>query len=97
MIQMTGFRSLGDEEEVEFDCKESDKGLEATIVTGPQNQDCKGSHRRPMCKKRFRKIRYSLGLGNDFASELGLCLGRTNWVGKRLGEETKNVPNPICD
>jgi len=27
---MTGFRSLGDEETVEFECKPSDKGLEAT-------------------------------------------------------------------
>jgi protein lin-28 len=27
---MSGFRSLGDEEEVEFECKESDKGFEAT-------------------------------------------------------------------
>lgn len=55
---MSGFRSLGDEEEVEFECQISDKGLEATKVTGPQNVDCRGSHRRPVSKKRFRKIRY---------------------------------------
>lgn len=54
---MPGFRSLGDEEEVEFECKESDKGLEATRVAGPLSVDCQGSHRRPLSKKRFRKIR----------------------------------------
>ncbi|VEN41327.1 unnamed protein product [Callosobruchus maculatus] len=53
---MTGFRSLGDEEEVEFECKVSEKGLEATKVTGLGGTDCKGSHRRPISKKRFRKI-----------------------------------------
>lgn len=57
VIQMSGFRSLGDDEEVEFECQVSDKGLEATRVTGPQSTDCKGSHRRPASKKRFRKIR----------------------------------------
>ncbi|CAH0407759.1 unnamed protein product [Chilo suppressalis] len=57
VIQMPGFRSLGDEEEVEFECKESDKGLEATRVSGPSSVDCQGSHRRPLSKKRFRKIR----------------------------------------
>lgn len=54
---MSGFRSLGDEEEVEFECQISDKGLEATKVSGPQNSDCRGSHRRPVSKKRYRKIR----------------------------------------
>lgn len=54
---MTGFRSLGDEEEVEFEYQTSDKGLEATRVTGPQRADCHGSHRRPVSKKRYRKIR----------------------------------------
>ncbi|XP_023215074.1 protein lin-28 homolog isoform X2 [Centruroides vittatus] len=68
VIQMPGFRSLGDEEEVEFECKVSDKGLEATIVTGPSGQDCRGSHRRPMSKKRFRKIRcYNCG---EFANHI---------------------------
>ena len=54
---MPGFRSLGDEEEVEFECKPSDKGIEATVVTGPTGNECKGSDRRPMSKKKFRKIR----------------------------------------
>jgi hypothetical protein len=55
---MSGFRSLGDDEEVEFECKVSDKGLEATSVTGPEGADCSGSHRRPVSKKRFRRIRW---------------------------------------
>lgn len=54
---MPGFRSLGDEEEVEFECKPSDKGFEATVVTGVEGNECKGSHRRPMSKKKFKKIR----------------------------------------
>ncbi|XP_053602421.1 protein lin-28 homolog isoform X2 [Plodia interpunctella] len=67
-IQMTGFRSLGDDEEVEFECKESDKGLEATRVSGPSAADCQGSHRRPLSKKRFRKIRcYNCG---EFANHI---------------------------
>lgn len=68
VIQMSGFRSLGDEEEVEFECKASDKGVEATAVSGPDGGDCKGSHRRPMSKKRFRKIRcYNCG---EFANHI---------------------------
>lgn len=54
---MSGFRSLGDEEEVEFECQVSEKGLEATKVTGPGSIDCRGSHRRPASKRKFRKIR----------------------------------------
>ncbi|XP_042867473.1 protein lin-28 homolog isoform X1 [Penaeus japonicus] len=68
VIKMSGFRSLGDEEQVEFECKVSDKGLEATVVTGPQGADCRGSHRRPMSKKRYRKIRcYNCG---EFANHI---------------------------
>lgn len=59
---MEGFRSLGEDEEVEFECKASDKGLEATLVTGPEGADCSGSHRRPQQKKRFKKIRYVFNL-----------------------------------
>ncbi|GFR08887.1 protein lin-28 homolog [Trichonephila clavipes] len=65
---MPGFRSLGDEEVVEFECRTSDKGLEATAVMGPEGENCKGSHRRPMSKKRFRKIRcYNCG---EFANHI---------------------------
>ncbi|VVD04107.1 unnamed protein product [Leptidea sinapis] len=55
VIKMPGFRSLGDDELVEFECKESDKGLEATRVCGPSSVDCQGSHRRPLSKKRLRR------------------------------------------
>lgn len=55
---MTGFRSLAIREEVEFRCKTSDKGWEATHVSGIDDSECKGSTRRPASKKRFRKIRY---------------------------------------
>ncbi|BET01198.1 'Cold-shock' DNA-Hypothetical protein domain [Nesidiocoris tenuis] len=68
VIQMAGFRSLGDDEEVEFECKTSDKGLEATLVSGPEGSDCAGSHRRPQTRKRFRKIRcYNCG---EFANHI---------------------------
>lgn len=63
---MSGFRSLGDEEEVEFEFKESDKGLEATIVTGPDGNECVGSNRRPMSKKKVKKIRYDQNFNYDF-------------------------------
>jgi protein lin-28 len=68
VIQMEGFRSLGDEEEVEFECKPSDKGMEATVVTGVEGDECKGSHRRPVSKKKFKKIRcYNCG---EFANHV---------------------------
>ena len=54
---MNGFRSLGEGEDVEFESQVSDKGVEATIVTGVKGTDCHGSQRRPVTKKRFRKIR----------------------------------------
>ncbi|KAJ8948560.1 hypothetical protein NQ314_008395 [Rhamnusium bicolor] len=68
VIQMTGFRSLADDEEIEFECQVSEKGLEATKVTGPQSSDCRGSHRRPISRKRYRKIRcYNCG---EFANHV---------------------------
>lgn len=68
VIQMSGFRSLGDDEVVEFECKVSSKGLEATKVTGPQCSPCRGSHRRPTSRRRFRKIRcYNCG---EFANHV---------------------------
>ncbi|XP_053206849.1 uncharacterized protein LOC128391037 isoform X2 [Panonychus citri] len=74
VIQMNGFRSLGDEEEVEFECKISDKGLEATLVTGCEGLECKGSHRRPMSKKKFKKVRcYNCGeFANHIASKCNM-------------------------
>lgn len=61
VLQMNGFRSLGDNEEVEFECKASDKGLEATRVTGVEGNECKGSERRPMSKK-TKKIRWVISI-----------------------------------
>lgn len=82
---MSGFRSLGDEEEVEFECQVSEKGLEATKVTGPQSSDCRGSHRRPLSKKRFRKIRYLITsiFPNDFQVSINKYLKRDFVSGKR--------------
>ena len=57
VIQMKGFRSLGDGEEVEFESRPSDKGVEATLVVGVSGADCKGSDRRPIARKKFKKIR----------------------------------------
>ena len=57
VIQMPGFRSLGEGEEVEFESKPSDKGVEATFVSGTNGADCKGSDRRPLGKKKYKKLR----------------------------------------
>ena len=54
---MPGFRSLGEGEEVEFESKPSDKGVEATFVSGANGADCKGSDRRPLGKKKYKKLR----------------------------------------
>lgn len=68
VIKMGGFRSLAQDELVEFECKESGKGLEATKVSGPSESDCKGSDFKPKPKKRFRKVRcYNCG---EFANHL---------------------------
>ena len=55
---MGGFRSLGDDEEVEFKAVKSDKGLEAVEVRSSAGGDCKGSNRRPGAKKKHKKVRY---------------------------------------
>ena len=57
VIQMGGFRSLADEEEVQFKAVTSDKGFEATEVRGPEGIECRGSHRRPGAKKKLKKVR----------------------------------------
>lgn len=55
---MGGFRSLGENEEVEFTSKDTGKGIEATTVTGPNQSSLQGSQPRVNIKKRFRKSRY---------------------------------------
>lgn len=65
---MGGFRSLGENELVEFECKRSAKGWEATKVSGPSEVECQGSTFKPKPKKRFRKVRcYNCG---EFANHL---------------------------
>lgn len=54
---MAGFRSLGENEIVEFKSVSTDKGLEATLVTGPDKKSLEGSSVRGNTKKRFRKTR----------------------------------------
>ena len=55
---MRGFRSLAEDEPVEFESKVSDKGEEATFVCGIGGEDCLGSDRRPAPRRRIRKVRY---------------------------------------
>ena len=71
---MPGFRSLGANEELEFYCKISEKGFEATKVCGPSNSECHGSDFRPHPKKKFRKVRcYNCGeFANHIASKCSL-------------------------
>ncbi|BFZ24865.1 hypothetical protein BsWGS_27904 [Bradybaena similaris] len=67
-IFKNGFRSLAEGERVEFESKPSSQGIEATFVCGVGGQECKGSDRRPMSRKKPRKIRcYNCG---DFANHI---------------------------
>lgn len=54
---MPGFRSLAEGEEVEYESRPSGKGIEATIVCGIAGSYCRGSERRPVAKKKSKKIR----------------------------------------
>lgn len=54
---MTGFRSLGEDEVVDFTSKITEKGMEATLVTGPDRKNLEGSKIRVNSKKRYRKTR----------------------------------------
>uniref|UniRef100_A0A183J393 CSP domain-containing protein n=1 Tax=Soboliphyme baturini TaxID=241478 RepID=A0A183J393_9BILA len=56
-LQMPGFRSLDQGEEVEFTVRQADRGCEAVRVTGLNGADCKGSSVHPIGKKKFRLIR----------------------------------------
>ncbi|XP_018791720.1 PREDICTED: protein lin-28 homolog [Bactrocera latifrons] len=69
VIQMSGFRSLGEQEEVEFECQLTERGLEATRVSGSKGLDCTGSTFRPRTKKRRRVRCYNCGkFANHIAS-----------------------------
>ncbi|KAL8600127.1 hypothetical protein ACOMHN_060079 [Nucella lapillus] len=82
IIYKAGFRSLGEGEEVEFKSKPSEKGIEATFVCGVGGAECRGSDRRPMSRKKFRKI--SIGtlavVGSDDIMWLPSVDGRTPMV-----------------
>ena len=54
---MAGFRSLGDNECVEFRSSETNKGLEALEVRSASGGECRGSHRRPGAKSKQKKVR----------------------------------------
>lgn len=77
---MGGFRSLGDDEEVEFKAVKSDKGLEAVEVRSSAGGDCKGSNRRPGAKKKHKKVRYQLlfdlfcHLRYHIITDMNICL-----------------------
>ena len=75
VIQMAGFRSLADEEEVEFRAAKSNKGFEAVEVRGLAGGECKGSHRRPGSKKKHKKVRcYNCGeFANHLASQCNMA------------------------
>ncbi|XP_076445850.1 protein lin-28 homolog [Babylonia areolata] len=61
-IFKSGFRSLGDDEVVEFNTVRSDKGYEARNVTALGGGEVRGSDRRPMSRKKYRKVRcYNCG------------------------------------
>ncbi|XP_013103977.1 protein lin-28 homolog [Stomoxys calcitrans] len=74
IIQMSGFRSLGEQEDVEFECRLTERGLEAFRVSGKQGIDCHGSTFRPRSKKRHRRVRcYNCGeFANHIASKCHL-------------------------
>ena len=65
---MSGFRSLAEGEIVELETRDSAKGAEATLVTGPDGSDCRGAHHQQRRqgapdnknKKKSRKIRSDL-------------------------------------
>jgi len=59
---------------VEFFDKQTDRGYEATIVTGLGGLHCKGSSVRPLGKKKFRRIRcFNCGqYGNHVAAKCRL-------------------------
>uniref|UniRef100_A0A1A9W4U5 CSD domain-containing protein n=1 Tax=Glossina brevipalpis TaxID=37001 RepID=A0A1A9W4U5_9MUSC len=71
VIQMSGFRSLGEQEEVEFECKLSERGLEATRVSGKEGTECHGSGKpRTRNRRRYRRIRcYNCG---NFANHIAI-------------------------
>lgn len=52
---MSGFRSLEENEIVEYVSRQSEKGLEATFVCGPHGASPRGSHRRQRARRKLMK------------------------------------------
>ncbi|CAD5125560.1 DgyrCDS13763 [Dimorphilus gyrociliatus] len=71
VVHMEGFRSLEEGEEVEFVSKESDKGQEAVFICGRGGIHCQGSKRRPLPRRKSKKIKcYNCGeFGNHIAAK----------------------------
>lgn len=57
VLEMPGFRSLDMGEKVEFTCKKSQRGWEATKVVGADENGLKGSSVHPLGAKKQKKIR----------------------------------------
>jgi len=96
---MEGFRSLAEGEAVEFEANPSDKGLEATFVCGPGGADCRGSERRPVGKRKARKIRflhYRCYITNEFGALVKIACSIKYIENARsvtLGTTRRNSPN----
>uniref|UniRef100_A0A1B0FDU7 CSD domain-containing protein n=1 Tax=Glossina morsitans morsitans TaxID=37546 RepID=A0A1B0FDU7_GLOMM len=70
VIQMSGFRSLAEQEEVEFECKLSERGLEAIRVSGREGAECHGFCLPSRNRRRYRRIRcYNCG---NFANHIAI-------------------------